>query len=97
MDSVDVYPVGLLADLQRDWRMVTKLRKRPVYVRRCLRYLRERIARGQWRAVKNTFNGYLAEPRVDDESWTRCGHGWTKRRALADLARHRRMLARAER
>jgi hypothetical protein len=85
--GVDVYPVGLLADLQRDWRMVTKLRKRPIYVARRLRYLRERIARREWRAVKNTFNGYLAEPAEWPDGLTRCGSGWTRRRALSDLRR----------
>lgn len=30
---------------------------------------------------------HLAEPTVDG-GWTRCGHGWTRKRALRDLDRH---------
>lgn len=88
MGEIDVYPVGLLADLRRDWRMVTVLRKRPVYVRRCLQYLRRQAKARNWRAVKNTFNGFLAEPLDDSVHWTRCGTGWTRKRALASLGRH---------
>lgn len=35
-----------------------------------------------------SFNGYLAEPLTFPAHMTRCGHAWTKRRALADLTRH---------
>lgn len=43
-----------------------------------------------WHALKNTFNGYLAEPYVwpEDGSLRRCGSGWTRARALRSLRRH---------
>lgn len=83
---VEVYAVGVLADLKRDWRMVMKLRKRPVHMRRCLRYIARQVRARNWRAVKNSFNGYLAEP-YDMSGVTRCGTGWTKRRAMRSLRR----------
>lgn len=71
--SIDVYPVGLLADL---------IHHRGA--RRIIRTLRERRTRA---SLRSYLNGYLAEinypPR--DLRHTRCGHGWTQRRALARL------------
>jgi hypothetical protein len=46
-----------------------------------------RAKRREWRALKNYFNGYLAEHPT---AGTRCGHGWTKARALRDLDQHLR-------
>lgn len=46
------------------------------------------IRKRRWRAVRNMFNGYLAEVQHSSMLHTRCGHGWTKRRALSDLGRH---------
>jgi hypothetical protein len=45
--------------------------------------------RRQWRDLKNTFNGYLAEPREfpPGDYRRRCGTGWTKARALRSLER----------
>jgi hypothetical protein len=98
--EIDVYPVGLLADLLHLWRAATRA---PAEDRRAMldhgfrrlkgtaRYLRDRARRGEWRSVKNAFNGYLAEPSwggATSPTWRRCGHGWTKRRALRDLDRH---------
>jgi hypothetical protein len=42
-----------------------------------------------WRALKNVFNGYLAEPYEfpPGDYRRRCGTGWTKRRALRSLER----------
>lgn len=75
--AVDVYPVGWLA-ARKNRRMWSEFR-----------YLRERVMDGNWRAIHNTFNGYLAEPVGDwPVIWYRCGHGWTKRRAVNDLFRH---------
>ncbi len=97
--EVDVYPVGLLDDLRR-FRGAVKHQPKPWNRRgphghpwwRLLHDLRcgivDRARRREWRTLKNYFNGFLAEP-ADDGTWTRCGHGWTQRRALADLARHR--------
>lgn len=86
--GIDVYPVGLLAALQHDWRMVTRLRKRPVYIARSLRYVVRQAWRGDWRAARMTFNGYLAEPTPLPPGLRRCGSGWTQRRALRSLWRH---------
>jgi len=78
VSAIDVYPVGLFRDV--------KHRR----FRSGLRYLRDQARGRNWRAVGNYFNGFLAEhPTLG----TRCGHGWTKRRALADLHRHIRELS----
>jgi hypothetical protein len=104
--NVDIYPVGALADLRRAWRYLT-IRQFPAAVgpptwawridrtRTSLRYIRRTVTRhiraGNWRALKNTFNGYLAEPDEfpPGDYRRRCGTGWTKRRALRSL--HRRL------
>jgi hypothetical protein len=75
--ATDIYPVGLL----RDWQ---HRKMRPL--RRALRYPVSQARRGNWRAVRNYFNGYLAEPTPI--RGRRCGHGWTKRRAFQDLIDH---------
>lgn len=102
--EVDVYPVGVLAELRHAWRFLTA-RKFPAAVgppswrwrisraRTSLRHIRRTVARHvrarNWRALKNTFNGYLAEPREfpPGDYVRRCGTGWTKKRALRSLAR----------
>lgn len=78
-DGIDVYPVGVLAAWQH--------RRMPGKIRYELRYLRERFAKREWRAIRMSFGGYHAEI---DSPWLlkRCGHGWTKRRAVNDLMRH---------
>ncbi|MGB0971695.1 MAG: hypothetical protein ACPGVG_12140 [Mycobacterium sp.] len=81
MSNIDVYPVGVLEAWQH--------RRIPGRLRREGRHLTYQLRRRNWRAIHNSFNGYLAEP----DSWvfaTRCGTGWTKRRALNDLRRHMR-------
>lgn len=70
--SVDVYPVGLFRDL--------KHRR----YRGGRRYLLGQVRCHNWRAVRNYFNGYLAEHATEPVN---AGHGWTRRRALADLDR----------
>ena len=60
-ESIDVYPVGLLRDLQHFRRGVHS----PHSVRRLrynLCYPLRMAAKRDWRAVKNYFNGYIAEP-----------------------------------
>lgn len=93
--GVDIYPVGLLADLLGLGRAIRA--RHPQAIRHALgslrhraRYIRERARDRNWRAVKNTFNGYLAEPSPwpDDSPLRRCGSGWTRRRALRSLHRH---------
>jgi hypothetical protein len=82
---VDVYAVGFLKDLQRArrtgrWRELLRWQRR---------YLWRQARRGDWRAVKNAFNGYLAEPAEfpPGDYRRRCGTGWTKARALRSLKR----------
>jgi hypothetical protein len=92
MDRIDVYPVGLLAALQEAWRILIRLRRPAKALQRVrwqVRYLVTQVRRGNWRAVKNTFNGYLAEPRTfpPGDYVRRCGTGWTKARALRSLER----------
>jgi hypothetical protein len=50
-----------------------------------VRHIRAR----NWRALKNTFNGYLAEPDEfpPGDYRRRCGTGWTRRRAMRSLYR----------
>jgi hypothetical protein len=83
---MSVYPVGLLRDL----RQFAHGLHRPRSVRRlryALRYPFHQARAGEWRAVKNYFNGYLAEPDPWPPGATRCGTGWTKRRAARDFER----------
>lgn len=88
--TVDVYPVGWLSTMQQAWR-ATRC-GHPGYA--ALRVWSEAALtirwarRRQWRSVKNTFNGYLAEPTPFPAHLTRCGSGWTRRRALRSLQRH---------
>lgn len=73
----NIYPVGLLHDWQH-----RKMRS----LRRALRRPFNHALSGDWRAFRNYFNGYLAEPTP--MQGRRCGHGWTKRRAFRDLIAH---------
>lgn len=88
--KIDVYPVGVLAVLLGLGRSIRArhpkaIRASLVRIRGEVRYLRRQAKAGDWRAVRNAFNGYLAEHPTRG---TRCGHAWTKRRALRDLHRH---------
>ena len=76
---VDVYPVGWLEAWQH--------RKMGKKLRYALRYMMGQARSRNWRAVKNMFNGYLAEVDPSPPGVTRCGHGWTRRRALRDIRR----------
>ena len=82
MIRISVYPVGLLMDLQYlrssgDWRSFAHRQ------RHLLRWAQER----NWRAIRNHFNGYLAEPHPFPPGVERCGTGWTRNRSLRDLNR----------
>lgn len=85
--EIDIYPVGVLADLQKFIHMPD---------RRAARYALRRAfripflcAKGRdWRAFRNCFNGYLAEPRKLPTGLARCGSGWTRGRAYRSLQRH---------
>ncbi|GAA2681812.1 hypothetical protein [Actinoplanes palleronii] len=91
---VDVYPVGLLADLLM-LRRALRLRHRhgiPWALRRLIARARRLCSwghEGNWGAVKNSFNGYLAEPYEfpPGNYRRRCGTGWTRGRALRSLRR----------
>lgn len=82
---VDIYPVGVLHDIQRIYRALTvpSLRgKRLGVVRFVLRterrYLASSVRKREWRAVRNSFNGYLAEHQGCAHN---CGRGWTRKAA----------------
>jgi len=78
----DVYAVGVLADLRqfRDNRLALPLGRR-------LKTLRYSFFRLGTLTRRSAWNGFLAEPR-DMTGLRRCGHGWTRHRALRDLERH---------
>src|SRR5262245_28122412 len=82
---VDVYSVGLLRDLQHWWRFrkLRPKRKRPMG----FGHLWRKVRRRQWRSIKSSFNGYLAEPTPFPMELKRCGSGWSRARALRDLRR----------
>lgn len=81
----DIYPVGVLQAVQIVWRALTvpTLRGKRVgivrsEVRRVRTYLSAQARAHNWRAVRNHFNGYLAE---HDRCAHNAGRGWTKRAA----------------
>ncbi len=89
---IDVYPVGVLAELLRLGRALRS--RQPQLARWAMGklwwefgYIAHNIRTRNWRAARNAFKGYLAEHRTRGH---RCGHGWTRRRALRDLYRHLR-------
>ncbi|WP_109030153.1 hypothetical protein [Streptomyces rubrogriseus] len=82
--AITIYPVGLLADLSRFVHEADRVAARR-HLRASLHREWERIKARKWREAKNYLNGYLAE---HDTLGTRCGTGWTRGRALRDLARH---------
>jgi hypothetical protein len=76
---VTIYPVGLWLEARE-----TRRRKRWCFH---FKSMWRQIKRREWRNVKNSFNGYLAEPDIFPHGLHRCGSGWTRRRALRDLQR----------
>lgn len=95
--KIDIYPVGwlsVLLGLRRAFNPTVPYpapAKVRIHALRAVRYeLRTNIRQvkhGKWRALKNTFNGYLAEPTPFPAGVRRCGSGWTKRRARRSLDR----------
>lgn len=79
--TISIYPVGVLAAWKQR-RMPRRLRREAQLL---LRWARE----GNWRAVRQSFNGYLAEINYppEDLAHLRCGRGWTKRAAASSLGR----------
>ncbi len=86
MAEVDVYPVGLWRDLRQFGHGAHRPR-RSRRLLHALRYPFRQARKGNWRAVRNYFNGYLAEPTSWPDGVTRCGKGWTRRAALRDWQR----------
>lgn len=85
-EGVDIYPVGLLDDLRQFVHAIDRRQARR-RIRKRLRYPLHQARQGDWRAVKNYFNGYLAEPRDWPDGLKDCGKGWTRGRAYRDLVR----------
>lgn len=102
----EIYPVGVLHSLQIIGRALTVAaiphrNRMPIIrreVRKQIRYLTGQARARNWRAVRNSFNGYLAEPYFIPVGMRRCGAGWSQKRAIRDLLRHyeeTRVVARA--
>lgn len=81
--QTEVYPVGLLHDLQLFIHNPDRKQARQ-RLRSSLRYPLGQARARNWRALRNYFNGYLAEHPMSPQ----CGHGWTRGRAFRDLTRH---------
>lgn len=91
--DVDIYPVGVLHDLlfvYRTARYLGRYREASRKLRYSARHLVEAARDHRWRSLRNSFNGYLAEPRDFPPGLTRCGSGWTRARALRSLRRYYR-------
>lgn len=86
LGKIDVYAVGLLHDLAAFVHTPDRKHARSM-LRYRLRYPFRQAKAGNWRAVRQYFNGYMAEPSAWPEGLTRCGTGWTRGRAYRDLQR----------
>lgn len=87
-DGVSVYAVGVLSALHTAGRMRRRGMANWRYpLQTQCRYLWRLARRREWRSIRQSFNGYLAEPCPWPEHMTRCGRGWTKRAALRSLKR----------
>lgn len=75
-EGTDTYPVGLFMDWRRRKGQHAKFWR--------FRYLRRQVRARNWRAVRNYFNGYLAEHQHGGHN---AGRGWTKRAAERRVAR----------
>lgn len=84
---IDVYPIGALKDLihiRGAWR-TGHLSVAYAITRARIKYTALKVWHRKWHSLKCDFNGYLAEPRDWPPGLTRCGTGWTRRRALMSL------------
>ena len=81
--GIGTYPVGVLAAL------LTR-RGRLRALRQVARYMAHQAKRHNWRAIRNCWNGYLAEWHYPPAGVVvyRCGSGWTRRAALRSLGRN---------
>lgn len=84
-ETLDVYAVGWLAAWQH--RKIGHLRNQ-------WRYTLGRLRKRNWRAIRNSLNGYLAEPYQFPPGVHRCGIGWTKGLALRSYERQVRKAVR---
>ncbi len=85
--TIAIYPVGLLADLQHDWRARSNEYESPTSLCHGLRYLAACIRRQDWSAARAWLGGYNAEATPSVGGPALYGAGWTRRRAAAALAR----------
>lgn len=83
---MSVYTVGFYSHLKHAWH---SRRYRP-YLKRMSSYVWYQFKRRNWRAIRNYFNGYLAEPTPFPLGLHKCGRGWTKKAALRSLNRRAR-------
>lgn len=79
--AIDIYPVGLFADI-KTW---AGNPDRKAARRRLAKDVRRALSHRTWR--RYLLNGFLAEPRDWPEGLKRCGTGWTRGHALCDLQR----------
>lgn len=87
--NVDIYPVGVLDDLLTAcrWARAGHPREALAKLRYCTHRLIELARARHWRSLRQSLNGYLAEPTEWPEGLKSCGSGWTKKRALRSLRR----------
>lgn len=87
--EIEIYAVGLLADLARLVHSPEPLRQRLARFRRDLRHPLRHVCARDWWAVRRYLNGYLCEPAdwPPEMDVRRCGTGWTRGGAYRDLAR----------
>lgn len=85
-DGTDTYPVGVLSTLQIAIGAVRAGRRKYAAqkVRGEWRYIKRQARARNWRAVRNSFNGYLAEHQHGGHN---AGKGWTKRAAQRRVER----------
>ncbi|MCP3017283.1 hypothetical protein NGM33_28530 [Nocardiopsis dassonvillei] len=87
--TIDVYSVGIWHDLARLPAEARHLGARIAWAR--LRILAGRaltdIRTGNWRALRNSLNAYLAEPDPWPDGLKGCGYGLTRAGALRKLRR----------
>lgn len=81
---ISIYPVGLLHDWQLFIHAVDRAEARARF-RHALGHPLQHLRSRNWRALRSYFNGYLAEHPSEGD---RAGHGWTRGRAVRDLAGH---------
>lgn len=82
---IDVYRVGLLYALVFDWRALVLAGRKPSLTWREIKHITAAARKGNWRRVWTSFHGWHAE---HEYAGTRCGVGWTAKRALKDLRKH---------